>query len=106
MCRLSYDLTRIHPEMYSIQVEDTTQKTQNICMTFVQCWYNVEDVGPTLYTCYTNVFVFAGQMQCLRCRVSSSMSFFIDELTFSVGHYVIQGISMRISMSVCIRLIG
>ena len=27
----------------------------NICITFVQCWNNVEDVGPTLYKCYTNV---------------------------------------------------
>ena len=26
-----------------------------ICMTFVQCWTNVEDVGPTLYKCYANV---------------------------------------------------
>ena len=22
---------------------------------FMQCWNNVEDVGPTLYKCYTNV---------------------------------------------------
>ena len=29
--------------------------TQNICITFVQCWTNVFDVGPTLYKCYTNV---------------------------------------------------
>ena len=29
----------------------------NICIvTFVQCWTNVEDVGPTLYKCYSNVF--------------------------------------------------
>ena len=26
-----------------------TQQTQNICIKFVQCWANVEDVGPTLY---------------------------------------------------------
>ena len=32
-----------------------TQQTQNICITSVQCWTNVEDVGPTLYKCYTNV---------------------------------------------------
>ena len=32
------------------------QQTRNICITFVQCWTNVEDVGPTLYKC----FVFAG----------------------------------------------
>ena len=29
---------------------------QNImCITFLQCRTNVEDVGPTLYRCYTNV---------------------------------------------------
>ena len=33
-----------------------SKQTQNICITFVQCWINVEDVGPTLYKCYTNVF--------------------------------------------------
>ena len=32
-----------------------SQWTQNICIPFVQCWTNVEDVGPTLYKCYTNV---------------------------------------------------
>ena len=32
-----------------------TQQTQNICITFVQCWTNVEAVGLTLYKCYTNV---------------------------------------------------
>ena len=29
------------------------QQTQNICITFVQCWTNVEDVGTTLHKCYT-----------------------------------------------------
>ena len=24
------------------------QLTQNICITFIQCWYNVKEVGPTL----------------------------------------------------------
>ena len=32
-----------------------TQQTQNICITFVQCWTNVEDFGPTFYKCYTHV---------------------------------------------------
>ena len=32
----------------------TSQQTQNICITFIQCWTNVEDVGPTLHKCYTN----------------------------------------------------
>ena len=34
--------------------------TQSICITFVQCWTNVEDVGPTLYKCYTNALCLLG----------------------------------------------
>ena len=30
------------------------KQTQNICMTFVQCWINVENISPTLYKCCTN----------------------------------------------------
>ena len=36
---------------------------QNVCITFVQCWTNVEDVGPTLYKCYTNVLCLLGSWQ-------------------------------------------
>ena len=32
-----------------------TQQTQNTCMTLVQRRPNVFDVGPALYTCYTNI---------------------------------------------------
>ena len=32
----------------------------NICITFVQRRPNVEDVGPTLYKCYTNVMCLLG----------------------------------------------
>ena len=35
--------------------EGHTQQTQSICITFVQRRPNVQDVGPTLYKCYTNV---------------------------------------------------
>ena len=28
----------------------------------MQCWTNVEDVGPTLYKCYTNVLRLLGQL--------------------------------------------
>ena len=38
----------------------TSQQTQNICITFAQCRTNVEDVGPTLYKCYTNVLCLLG----------------------------------------------
>ena len=35
--------------------------TQNICIPFVQCWTNVEDVGPTLYkSMLYKCFVLAG----------------------------------------------
>ena len=58
MSQLS-DITRQLP-MYQRRVEYVIQRamsrqTQNICITFIQCWTNVEDVGPTLYKCYTNV---------------------------------------------------
>ena len=35
-----------------------SQQTQNICITCVQRWPNVFDVGPTLYKCYTNVMLY------------------------------------------------
>ena len=38
----------------------STQQKQNICIKFIQCWANVEDVGPTLYKCYTNVMCDPG----------------------------------------------
>ena len=37
-----------------------TQRTQII--TFIQCWTNVEDVGSTLYKCYTNVLRLLGKV--------------------------------------------
>ena len=39
-----------------------SQQTQNFCITFIQRRPNVFDVGPTLYKCYTNVFVFTGMI--------------------------------------------
>ena len=37
-----------------------TQQTKSICITFVQCWANVFDVGLTLYKCYTDVLCLLG----------------------------------------------
>ena len=45
------------------------QQTQNICVTFIQCWYNVEEIGSTLYKCYTNVLCLLGSG---RCTVSTA----------------------------------
>ena len=38
---------------------------------FMQCWTNVENVGPTLYKCYTNVLCLLG------CRRTSSQTLYI-----------------------------
>ena len=35
-----------------------------VCITFIQCWTNVEDVGPTLYTCYTSIVAHPMLVQC------------------------------------------
>ena len=43
-----------------MQQHGCSQDTQNICITFIQCWSNVEDVGPALYKCYTNVLCLQG----------------------------------------------
>ena len=37
-----------------------TQQTENICITFIQCRTNVEDVGKALYKCYANVLCLLG----------------------------------------------
>ena len=37
-----------------------SRQTQNICITFVHCRTSVEDVGPTLYKCSTNVLCLLG----------------------------------------------
>ena len=47
-----------HPSKHKTFTQ--SHQTQNICITFVQCWSNVEDVGPTLYKCYTNVLCLLG----------------------------------------------
>ena len=50
----------------------TAQQTKHICKpTFVQCWTNVEDVGPTLYKCYII------QMYCV-CSVHTSIVLLLD----------------------------
>ena len=36
-----------------IFVNCCTRQTQNLRVTFIQFWVNVEDVGPDLYECYT-----------------------------------------------------
>ena len=43
------------PSIKSAKQWNQSQKTQDICITFLQCRHNVFDVGSTLYKCYTNV---------------------------------------------------
>ena len=42
----------------------TSANTKNIGIIFAQCWTDVEDVGPTLYKCYTNVLCLLGSFFC------------------------------------------
>ena len=37
-----------------------SQQTQNICITFIQRWPSVFDVGPTLYKCYKDILRLLG----------------------------------------------
>ena len=37
-----------------------SQQTENICIACIQCWANVEDVGPALHRYYTNVLCLLG----------------------------------------------
>ena len=52
--------------------------TQSICITIIQCWTDVEDVGPTLYKCYTNILSLLGSLYetaktCVRVQTSFSV---------------------------------
>ena len=67
--RLNLFLFALRPRIRFVRITTislihSSQQTQNICMTIVQCWINVEDVGPTLYNnyCYTNVLCLLGYM--------------------------------------------
>ena len=44
-----------------------SQLAHNICITFIQRWTNVFDVGPTLYKCYTNVSCLLGSYYRAKC---------------------------------------
>ena len=69
-------------------------QTQNICITFVQRSTNVEDVGPTLYKCYTNVFVFPVMMH------------HVTYLPFSTDDGKYAQIKFLKNISISIRFIG
>ena len=34
----------------------------NICISFIKCWTNIEDVGSMVYKCFTNVLCSAGYL--------------------------------------------
>ena len=57
------------------------QLTQNICITFVQGRTNVEDVGPTLYKCYTYVLCSLGKLF-VRCNTFDKSLVYVERLSF------------------------
>ena len=61
-CRREWRLSWLDPN------HQVSQQTQNICMTFVQCWTIVEDVGPTLYKCYKKFCVCWDSVPICICR--------------------------------------
>ena len=53
----------LHHVHYHSMITETLyaiQQTQKIGITFIQCWANVEDVGPTLYKCYSDALCLMG----------------------------------------------
>ena len=48
------------PRIFARHSWPLPQQTQIICIPFILCWANVEDVRPALYTCYTNVSYLLG----------------------------------------------
>ena len=71
--------------------------------TFIQCWTNVEDVGPTLYKCYTDVLCLLGyHLLCARnVRVSVnghySLKYFNNLQTFSLWDIEIYFVTLKFS---------
>ena len=47
-----------------------------ICITFIQCWTNVKDVGFTLFKCFTNVFLLGSYVFPLITYVLGLRQFF------------------------------
>ena len=60
--RLARTLICCHgdPDTRTEYITTGQSSPKNICITFVQWWANVEDVGPTLYKCYANVLCLLG----------------------------------------------
>ena len=60
MWRTKACLTPATTNVFPMPTKCWPSKRKTICITFVQCWTNVKDVGPTLYKCYTNVLCLLG----------------------------------------------
>ena len=56
---LKINLTDYNAALHSLSAYPVNT---NICITFVQCWPNVGDVGPTLYKCYTFIALLCVQL--------------------------------------------
>ena len=70
-CRRVYICSGVRvARFYALQVYNTSQQTQNFCITFVQRRPNVFDVGPTLYKCYTNGLCLLGYLVMLMYKFS------------------------------------
>ena len=71
--QMSSDLSH-HAQVVLLARPVSTQQIQNICITFVQCWTNVEYVETTLYKCYTNVLFLLGRQNWPKLSLKSFSS--------------------------------
>ena len=75
--------------MDGIGYRRTSQQTQNICITIVQCWISIEDVGPVFYKCF--VFAVMGNL-------------YIPEVVFPVwSGYALDFTELSVSVTVPAR---
>ena len=58
--RLTGLIIRKYVEFSNKVCQTVSKQTQNICITFKKSLINVEEVGSTLYKCYTNMLCLLG----------------------------------------------
>ena len=56
--------------VFSTNYQCVSQQTQNICITLIQGWANVKDVGPRLYKCYTDILCLLCRGECQLCQTA------------------------------------
>ena len=72
-----------------------TQQAQNIWITFVQFWSNVEDVGSTLYKTYTNVLCLLDIYRAIILKLEICRSLFKKKFNYTSIMHIFRIYSSR-----------